>query len=81
MIPPSVLEGLSGIAVSQQLREAGSDLGFRLAHGEYDDLEEMQRTDLQALAQMLEYWSGRVAELEAAVRPPGPVTRAQQAKS
>ena len=41
----------------------------------------MQRADLQSLAQMLEYWSGRVAELEAGVRVPGPVTRAQQAKS
>lgn len=81
MIPPTVLESLSGIAVSQQLREAASDLGFRLAHGDYDDLDEMQRADLESLAQMLEYWAGRVAELEGAVRPPGPVTRAQQAKS
>lgn len=81
MIPPSVLESLSGIAVSQQLREAASELGFRLAHGDYDDLDDMQRADLHSLSQMLEYWSARVAELEAALRPPGPVTRAQQAKS
>jgi hypothetical protein len=81
MIPPSVLESLSGIMVSQQLREAAADLGFRLAHGEYDDLDDMQRADLQSLSQMLEYWSGRVAELEAGVRVPGPVSRAQQAKS
>ena len=81
MIPPTVFESLSGITVSQQLRDAASELGFRLAHGTYDDLDDMQRADLHSLSQMLEYWSARVAELEAALRVPGPVTRAQQAKS
>lgn len=80
MIPPSTMESLSDVPVSQQLREASADLGFRIAHGEFDDLEDYQRADLQSLAQMLDYWSARVADLEDAIRPPGPSERAQQAK-
>lgn len=53
MTPPSALEGLSDLPVSQQLREAAADLGFRIAHGEYDDVDDYQRADLQSLAQML----------------------------
>lgn len=80
VIPPSVFEFLSGVEVSQQLREAASDLGVRIAQGEYDDLEEHQRTDLQSLAQMLDYWSSRVADLEGAIRLPGAADRAERAK-
>jgi len=69
VIPNSVLESLSATPVSEQLRDAGADLALRLAQGEYDDLDEGQRTDLQALVQMLEVWARRVAAMEASALP------------
>jgi hypothetical protein len=55
---------------SQQMRDAAAEMALRLAHGEYDDLDDMQRMDLQSLVQMLEHWARRVSELEAAMMPP-----------
>ena len=69
VIPISVLESLSGTPTSEQMRDAAAELAFRIAHGEYDDLDEIHRVDLQALAEILEMWSRRVAELEAAMHP------------
>ena len=81
VIPVSVLESLSGVPISQQMRDAAAELNFRIAHGEYDDLDEMQRTDLQALAQMLEVWARRVTELETTAVPAGSMDQTQRAKS
>lgn len=69
VIPMSVVEVLAGSPVSEQLRDAAAELAFRLAHGEFDELNQAQRDDLQGLAQMLVAWSLRVAALEAASAP------------
>ena len=69
VIPSSVLDSLSATPVSEQLRDAAAELGFRLSQGEYDDLDEAQRADLQGLAQMLDAWSRLVAAMEAAALP------------
>jgi hypothetical protein len=69
VIPNSVLDSLSATPVSEQLRDAGAELGFRLAQGEYDDLDEGQRSDLLGLAQMLDAWARLVAAMEAAALP------------
>ena len=81
VIPVSVIESLSGVPTSQQMRDAAAELNFRAAHGEYDDLDDMQRNELLALAQMLEAWARRVAELEATAMPAAPLDQAQRAKS
>lgn len=80
VIPASVLESLSGTPTSQQMRDASAELAFRLAQGEYDDLDDLQRMDLQALSQILDAWARRVAELEAGVYPHGPEEQAPRAK-
>ncbi len=80
VIPHSVLESLSGTPASQQMRDAAAELAFRIAQGEYDDLEDAQRMDLQALSQILDAWSRRVAELEAIVHPQGAEERVLRAK-
>lgn len=69
VIPTAVLDGLSNTPTSQQMRDAAAELAFRIAHGEYDELDEMHRIDLQALSEILEAWARRVAELEAAIYP------------
>jgi len=71
MIPPAVIEALSATPISLQMREAAAELLFRASHGEFDDLDDMPRTDLEMLAAMLAFWAGRVAELEMATRPSG----------
>lgn len=81
MIPPSIFEQLSSTPISQQLRDAANDLALRIAQGEYDDLDDGQRGDLQALAQMLEHWARRVTELEAAMLPPAAPDQPYRAKS
>ena len=80
VIPASVLESLSATPASQQMRDAAAELAFRLAQGEYDDLDDLQRMDLQALSQMLDAWSRRVTELETGVYPQGPEELAPRAK-
>ena len=80
VIPASVLESLSGTPTSQQMRDAAAELAFRLVQGEYDDLDDLQRIDLQALSQILDAWSRRVAELEAGVYPHGAEEPAPRAK-
>ena len=80
VIPAAVLESLSGTPASQQMRDAAAELAFRLAQGEYDDLDDLQRMDLQALSQVLDVWSRRVADLEAGVYPHGPEDLAPGAK-
>ncbi|MCC6718042.1 MAG: hypothetical protein IT555_09165 [Acetobacteraceae bacterium] len=69
VIPISVLENLSGTPTSQQMRDAAAELAFRISRGEYDDLEDMYRVDLQALAEILVMWARRVAALETATQP------------
>jgi hypothetical protein len=80
VIPTSVLESLSGTPTSQQMRDAAAELSFRIAHGEYDELDDMHRIDLQALAELLAAWARRVAELEAAVHPSGPEEQGERPK-
>ena len=80
VISAAVLESLSGTPTSLQMRDAAAELAFRIAQGEYDDLDELQRTDLQALAQVLEAWSRRVAELEIGIYPQGPEEQAPRVK-
>ncbi len=80
MIPPAVMESLSVTPTSQQMRDAAAELMFRISHGEFDDLDDTQRTDLEMLAAMLEMWARQVLELESAARPPaaeGPDERAK----
>jgi len=80
MIPPAVIEALSATPISLQMREAAAELLFRASHGEFDDLDDTQRTDLEMLAAMLEMWARQVLELESAARPPaaeGPDERAK----
>lgn len=69
VIPSSVLDALAATPVSEQMRDAAAELAFRLAQGEYDDLDEGQRADLQGLAQMLDAWARLVAAMEAAGLP------------
>ena len=80
VIPASVLESMSGTPTSQQMRDAAAELAFRVTHGEYDDLDDLQRMDLQALSQILDTWARRVAELEAGVFPQGPEEQAPRVK-
>ncbi len=80
VISAAVLESLSGTPTSLQMRDAAAELAFRIAQGEYDDLDDLQRTDLEALAQVLEAWSRRVAELETAIYPAGPEEQAPRVK-
>ena len=80
VISAAVLESLSGSLTSTQMRDAAVELAFRIAQGEYDDLDDTQRVDLQALAQILDAWSRRVAELETAIYPQGPAEQATRAK-
>ena len=68
------------LILDQQMRDAAAELAFRIAQGEYDDLDDLQRTDLEALAQVLEAWSRRVAELETAIYPAGPEEQAPRVK-
>jgi hypothetical protein len=70
VIPAGLFEHFPATPISQQMRDAAAELGLRIAHGEYDDLDDMQRMDLQSLAQILEHWARRVTELEAAMLPP-----------
>lgn len=79
MIPGRLFEHFPPVATSQQMRDAAAELELRLSHGEFDDLDDMQRMDLQSLAQMLEHWARRVSELEAAMRPPGAEDRPHRA--
>jgi hypothetical protein len=81
VIPGSILDLLSSTPTSQQMRDAANELGLRIAHGEFDDLDDMQRGDLQALAQMLEHWARRVMDLEAAMLPPAAPDQPHRAKS
>lgn len=69
VIPNAVLDALAATPVSEQMRDAAAELAFRLSQGEYDDLDEAQRTDLQGLAQMLDGWARLVAAMEAAALP------------
>ena len=71
MIPASVLESLYGSPASQQMRDAASELALRIEQGEFDDLDELQRNDLQWLALMLQAWARRVHVLEAVLVPTG----------
>lgn len=80
VIPASVLESLSATPASQQMRDAAAELAFRIAHGEYDDLDDSQRMDLQALSQILDSWARRVAELEEIVCLRDPRDEAPRAK-
>lgn len=80
VISSVVLESLSATPASLQMRDAAAELAFRIAQGEYDDLDDMQRMDLRALAQVIEAWSRRVAELEAVVYPLDSEEQAQRAK-
>lgn len=83
-----VRDGDSDVGARKPVRDAdqpadarrGGGVEFRLTQGEYDDLDDMQRMDLQALSQILEAWSRRVAELEAGVYPHGSAERASSAK-
>ena len=79
-IPPAALESLSVSPTSQQMREAAAELEFRLDHGEFDDLDEMQRSDLDMLAKMIALWACRVADLEAAMQPPAAEERDDRPK-
>ena len=81
MIPGSIFEQISSTPTSQQMRDAANELGLRIAHGEFDDLDDMQRGDLQVLAQMLEPWARRVMDLEAAMLPLAAADQQQRAKS
>lgn len=81
MIPGAIFEQLSNTPVSQQIRDAAHELGLRISHGEFDDLDDMQRADLQSLAQVLEHWARRVMDLESAMRPPAAVDQPHRAKS
>lgn len=81
VIPASVLSSLSDTPASQQMRDAAGELAFRIAQGEYDDLDDMQRMDLQALSQILEAWARRVADLEAVVCPEDPGVESRRAKT
>ncbi len=81
MIPGSIFEQISSTPTSQQMRDAANELGLRIAHGEFDDLDDMQRGDLQVLAQMLEHWARRVMDLEAAMLPLAAADQQQRAKS
>ena len=69
VIPVSAVEALAASPVSEQLRDAAAELAFRLAHGEFGELDQAQRGDLQGLAQMLVTWSQRVAAMEVASAP------------
>jgi hypothetical protein len=71
VIPASVLESLYGSPASQQMRDAASELAVRIEQGEFDDLDELQRNDLQWLALMLQAWARRVQVLEAVLVPTG----------
>ena len=71
MIPASVLESLYGSPASQQMRDAANELALRIEQGEFDDLDELQRNDLQWLALMLQAWARRVQVLEAVLVPTG----------
>jgi len=81
VIPDSIFDHLSSTPTSQQMRDAANELGLRIAQGEFDDLDDMQRGDLQALAQMLEHWARRVMDLEAAMLPPPAADQPHRAKS
>lgn len=81
MIPDSIFDQLSSTPISQQMRDAANELGLRIVQGEFDDLDDTQRGDLQALAQMLEHWARRVLDLESAMLPPAAAERPYRAKS
>ena len=65
LIPASLLESLYGSPASHQMRDAANELALRIAEGEFDDLDDMQRNDLQWLSLMLQAWARRVQVLEA----------------
>ena len=66
MIPEAVIAALASTPASEQLRDAGQELAFRIAQGEFDALGETRCADLSTLAQMLGVWAGRAAALEEA---------------
>lgn len=50
--------------LSQTLADAAVELGCRVELGEFDDLDEMQIGDLQALSQCLSQWALRAQIIE-----------------
>jgi hypothetical protein len=69
VIPASVVDSLYETPASAQLRDAAVELALRIAQGEFDDLDELQRNDLTWLSMMLHIWARRVQSLEAAPPP------------
>jgi hypothetical protein len=72
MIPTAVLDSLSAIPVSQQIRDAAAELAGRLSDGDFDDLDDVQRNDLDWLPLMLSAWAVRIQALEQRVEGIGP---------
>lgn len=67
--------GAARVPTSQQMRDAGAELAARISHGEYDDLDEYLRHDLEWLAAMLRAWACRVGTLESGGMESSPATQ------
>lgn len=64
MIPPRILDSLAATPVSLQIRDTATELAVRIEGGEFDDLDDLQRMDLQWLTVIMQAWARRVQALE-----------------
>lgn len=51
--------------LSQEIADAAEELSCRIAHGEFDGLEDCQMADLRMLSALMAQWAGHAQAIEA----------------